>query len=120
MARVEHETSRGLVVVELAPAGGSEDEPTTLLDAVRLAGLPIGQSCRGDGVCRSCGVDVLAGAAALLPLSALEVRFGFTAARRLACQALVPAGDVRVRLHHPAWGRPAAPRDADADGTLGP
>lgn len=120
MARVEHETSRGVVVVALEPAAGSADAAPTLLDAIRQAGLPIGQSCRGEGVCRSCVVDVSVGAAALLPLTPLEVRFGFTPARRLACQAFVPAGDVRVRLHHPGWGRPAAPRDADADGTLGP
>lgn len=122
MARVELETSRGVVVVELA-ADDPADAPPTLLDAVRRAGLPIGQSCRGEGVCRSCVVDVEAGAAALPPLSPIEVRFEFTPARRLACQAVIPAADVRVRLHHPAWGRPAASREAprtDADGTLDP
>lgn len=123
MARVELETSRGLVVLDLAPAPESAEAPPTLLNAVRRAGLPIGQSCRGDGVCRSCVVDVEAGADALLPLSPLEVRFNFTPARRLACQAVIPAGEVRVRLHHPGWGRPTAPREAprtDADGTLDP
>ncbi len=120
MARVELETSRGRVVLDLAP--DPADAPT-LLDTIRQAGLPIGQSCRGEGVCRSCVVDVEAGAAALLPLTALEVRFRFTPERRLACQAVIPPGDVRVRLHHPGWGRSAAPGEAprpDADGTLDP
>jgi 2Fe-2S ferredoxin len=84
------------------PAG---DGDATVLDAVRRAGLPLGQSCRGEGVCRSCAVDVLEGAEHLGPPSPLERRFGFSGARRLACQARVPA-DATATVAHPAWGRP--------------
>ena len=122
MAQVELVTSRGLLVLEGA-AIPADAPPATLLDAVRAAGLPLGQSCRGEGVCRSCAIDVEAGAAALLPLSPIEQRFRFTPERRLACQAVIPAGAVRLRLHHPAWGRqpavPPAPRP-DSGGTLDP
>ena len=121
---IEFLTAGPLRVVDVAAVTATEpDAPPTLLDAVRAAGLPLGQSCRGEGVCRSCAVDVEVGAAELPPLTALEARFGFRPARRLSCQVVVPAASVRVRLHHPAWGRPATPPAAPtpgADGTLEP
>jgi len=84
----------------------------TLLDAVRHAGLPLGQSCRGEGVCRSCAVDLIAGDEALSPRTPIELRErrGAPASPpgvRLACQARLPApGAVaRVVVGHLAWGR---------------
>lgn len=124
MATIEFLTAARLIVLDsgdLAPA--EPDQAATLLDAVRVARLPIGQSCRGEGVCRSCAVEIEIGAAELPPPTALEARFGFRAARRLACQVVVPTASVRVRLHHPSWGRPPAPPappSPAADGRLEP
>lgn len=125
VAEIVFQTRRGalgLPVAELcAPA------EATLLDAVRHVGLPLGQSCRGEGVCRSCAVDVLAGADRLGPPSPLERRFGFAGERRLACQARLPApaSAARVVVGHPSWGRePRATSEpdtpADSAGPPGP
>lgn len=106
---IEFLTAARRIVLDVADIVADDDElPPTLLDAVRAARLPIGQSCRGEGVCRSCAVDVEVGLAALPQPTALEARFGFTGPRRLACQVALPAAHELVRLHHPAWGRPAA------------
>lgn len=85
-------------------------EQATLLDAVRHVGLPLGQSCRGEGVCRSCAVEILAGRDGLSAPSPLERRFGFIDERRLACQVRLTAADAALHLvvAHPAWGRPTA------------
>ena len=76
---------------------------TTLLSAARAAGLPIGASCDGDGICGACGLRVLAGAAALSRERPLE-RGCRQANRvpdthRLACLARVK-GDVEVRADY--------------------
>lgn len=120
---IELLTAKGLLVVDEAALQPDDPDRPTLLDAVRAAGLPLAQSCRGVGVCRSCAVDIEAGAAALLPLSSLEARFGFGPTRRLACQVAFPGPGVAVRVHHGSWGRPAPPPDAPSaasDGTLDP
>lgn len=85
----------------------STPDAATLLDAVRHVGLPLGQSCRGEGVCRSCAVEILAGIDGLSAPSPLERRFGFVDERRLACQARLTAADaaLRVVVGHPSWGR---------------
>lgn len=74
-----------------------------LLRALRRAGVPVGSSCDGDGVCGRCGLRVLSGA--LSPPGELELR---TAARnglapgvRLACQAIPLGGE--VVLWAPYW-----------------
>lgn len=96
------------------PSGEFTSRPSgpefTLLDAVRHVGLPLGQSCRGEGVCRSCAVDIEAGGEHLGALTSLERRFGFHDTRRLACQACLPApaGNHIVLVTHRAWGRPPA------------
>ncbi|MDC0718920.1 2Fe-2S iron-sulfur cluster binding domain-containing protein [Nannocystis bainbridge] len=106
---IEFFTATRQIVLEVADIVAADDElPPTLLDAVRTARLPLGQSCRGEGVCRSCAVEVEVGLAALSQPTAIEARFGFTGPSRLACQVALPATGERVRLHHPAWGRPAA------------
>lgn len=85
---------------------------TTLLHAVDAAGAPLGRSCRGEGICRSCVVRVCEGAALIAPPGALERRArarGLPAADRLACQARI-ADDADeeglVTLWAPAWGEP--------------
>ncbi|WP_371879499.1 2Fe-2S iron-sulfur cluster binding domain-containing protein [Nannocystis punicea] len=106
---IEFLTAARQIVLDVADIVADDDElPPTLLDAIRAARLPIGQSCRGEGVCRSCAVDVELGLAALPRPTPLEARFGFTGSRRLACQVALPAAQELVRLHHPAWGRPPA------------
>lgn len=67
-----------------------EIEPgTTLLAAIRRAGLPIGRSCDGAGICRACVIHVPEGAGLLTPSTALERAAGATHETRLACQARV-------------------------------
>ena len=90
-----------LPLVTFQPSGRSlELAPgETLLAAVRRAGLPLGSSCDGDGVCGRCGVIILAGADALSPEGPLEARVKaanrVAASERLACLATV-SGDVVV------------------------
>lgn len=108
MAEIVFETRGARLTLPLAELAAPEQ--ATLLDAVRHVGLPLGQSCRGEGVCRSCAVEILAGHDGLTAASPLEQRFGFVETRRLACQAHLLAADaaIRVVVGHPAWGRPAA------------
>jgi ferredoxin len=74
----------------------------TLLAAVRRAGLPLGASCEGRGICGACRVRVPAGADALSPPDAAERdalrRLDAAPDERLACRARVadPDGDVRI------------------------
>lgn len=95
----------------------ADDPEATLLDAVRRVGLPLGRSCGGEGVCRSCAVEVLIGADQLAAPGALELRqlrprpdelACSQPAQRLACQVRLPApgSTSRVVLGHAAWGRP--------------
>jgi 2Fe-2S ferredoxin len=50
-------------IVRFEPLGKQVAVPagTSVLSAARLAGVPLGASCDGDGVCAACGVKVLAG-----------------------------------------------------------
>lgn len=107
MAELHFATARGRLRL---PVADLTDE-STLLDAVRHVGLPLGQSCRGEGVCRSCAVDIESGGQHLGPETPLEQRFGFHGTRRLACQARLPAAtdaEAVVLVAHRAWGRPPA------------
>ena len=71
---------------------------TTILDAVREAGLPIKASCGGKGTCGDCIVKVLEGAYETAPSAALSAELAdenFV----LACLARV-TGDLTVDLPH--------------------
>lgn len=75
----------------------------TLLSAARQAGLPIGASCDGDGICGACGLRIVAGKDNLSRERPLE-RACRQANRvpdthRLACLARVH-GDVEVRADY--------------------
>lgn len=122
MAEIVFRTRRGALRLPVAELCAPDE--ATLLDAVRHVGLPLGQSCRGEGVCRSCAVDVLAGDDQLGPPSPLERRFGHAGARRLACQARLPAPTAAscVVVGHPSWGRPPQPPQGDGEpaGSPGP
>ena len=65
----------------------------TLLDVARRAGVPLGNSCGGVGICARCKVRVVAGAENLTPPTSVETRFatarGFAEDERMACQAIV-------------------------------
>jgi 2Fe-2S ferredoxin len=78
-------------------AAAKNDE--TLLDVARRAGVPLGNSCGGVGICARCKVRVLAGAQNLTPATSVETRFaaarGFAEDERMACQAVV-VGDCEV------------------------
>ena len=76
----------------------------SVLDVARRAGVPLGNSCGGVGVCARCRVRVLAGSENLTPPTAVEARFsaarGFDDDERMGCQAVVK-GDVEVTT--PYW-----------------
>ena len=88
-------------VVSFTPLGRSAvaKENESVLDVARRAGVPLGNSCGGVGVCSRCRVRVLAGAENLTPPTAVETRFstarGFDDDERMACQSVV-IGDVEV------------------------
>ncbi|MCA9657946.1 MAG: 2Fe-2S iron-sulfur cluster binding domain-containing protein [Myxococcales bacterium] len=105
----------------------------SLLELVNRAGLPLGQSCHGEGICRSCDLEVVAGAHHLTPLAPLELRArGLDRAGgwRLACQvrAVAAANDdsaaqaaaATVTLWHPAWGHPEPVSERAAAGSRAP
>ena len=78
-------------------AAAKNDE--TLLDVARRAGVPLGNSCGGVGICARCKVRVVAGTENLTPPTTVETRFaaarGFAEDERMACQAVV-LGDCEV------------------------
>jgi adenylate cyclase len=71
----------------------------SVLDVARRAGVPLGSSCGGVGVCTRCQIRIITGAENLTPPTAIEVRFGtargFASDERMACQAIV-TGDCTV------------------------
>jgi 2Fe-2S ferredoxin len=90
--------SRDVTFTPLRTSATAKDDET-LLDVARRAGVPLGNSCGGVGVCARCKVRVVTGAENLTPPTAMEVRFGtargFAADERMACQAVV-TGDCTV------------------------
>jgi ferredoxin len=81
--------------VTLTPLGRSaEAKPDeTLMDVVRRAGAPLGNSCGGVGVCGRCRIRVTAGGENLSPPTSIESRVAaqrkLDPDERLACQAVV-------------------------------
>ena len=115
MAEIVFNTRRGAITLPVSELCAPTE--ATLLDAIRHVALPLGQSCRGEGVCRSCAVDILAGDELLSPRTPLELRSTRRSGPasppgvRLACQARLPApgAAARVRVGHLAWGSPSEP-----------
>jgi len=72
---------------------------STLLEAARVAGLPLARACGAEGLCGRCAVRILAGASHVDDESPAERltkrRNRVDAELRLACAARV-AGDVVV------------------------
>ena len=81
--------------VMFTPIGKSGDAKPdeTLLDVARRAGVPLGNSCGGTGICARCRVSVVAGAENLTGRTSVESRVsaerGLAEDERLACQAVV-------------------------------
>lgn len=70
----------------------------SLLAAIVRARLPIGRSCRGQGVCGACKVEIVEGADHLSPRVTAEA--SLLPSERLACLAHV-RGPLMVRT--PYW-----------------
>ena len=77
---------------------------TSLLAAIRRAGLPAASACGGDGLCGRCGVVIEAGAAELPRESMAEAdakrRNRVAPHLRLACR-VIPTGDLEISA--PYW-----------------
>ena len=81
--------------VTFHPLNTSKDikEGATILAAANQSGVPVGQSCSGEGICGWCRVTIVSGAENLMPPSELERRLmvekGFGRDERAACLARV-------------------------------
>jgi ferredoxin len=79
--------------VTFVPLGrtASAHENETVLDVARRAGVPLGNSCGGVGICARCKVRVISGD--LSERTSIESRIGsaraFAEDERMACQAVV-------------------------------
>lgn len=71
----------------------------TVLDAARRAGVPLGNSCGGIGICGRCRIRIVEGAGQLSAPTSIEIRTmtarGFADDERLACMCVVD-GDCAV------------------------
>ncbi|MFO7562747.1 MAG: 2Fe-2S iron-sulfur cluster-binding protein, partial [Enhygromyxa sp.] len=78
-------------------------EGTSLLAAAARASAPLGNACRGQGVCRACAVLVVSGAEQLDPPGELERAMGLEPGWRMACQTRVRGvGQLSLWTFH--WG----------------
>ena len=88
-------------VVEFVPLGRGREvkQGVTIISAANRAGVPIGQSCNGDGICGWCKVKVLRGMENLSSPTPLERRLmascAFAPDERAACLAKI-SGDITV------------------------
>jgi adenylate cyclase len=91
----------GRVLVRFLPSGRELLLPSgiNLLEAARVAGLPMGSSCEGRAVCGWCKVTILAGRDELNPIGdeerTLLRRIAAADGDRIACQARA-LGEVTV------------------------
>src|SRR5262249_42834168 len=79
--------------VTFSPIGNTAESKAneTIMEGARRAGVPLGNSCGGIGICNRCKVSVVKGAKNLPP----PTRFEKDPGQRLACQAVV-LGDCTV------------------------
>jgi 2Fe-2S ferredoxin len=79
-------------------------EGANLMDALLSGGLPVASSCRGEGVCTKCRVEISEGAENLSPETErekfLRERHSIPPSERVSCQAHV-LGDITVDT--PYW-----------------
>ncbi|MFO1450041.1 MAG: ASKHA domain-containing protein [Opitutaceae bacterium] len=85
------------VTVSLNSQTGSFSAPTSLFEAGESLGQPIPSSCRKQGKCRECLVEVVSGMDLLTPRTEPEAHLhqGF----RLSCCARLAASEGEVRCH---------------------
>lgn len=90
-----------MTTVRFLPEGVAADVPpgTTILEAARACGAPVGSACGGNCACSTCHVWVTDGASALSPMEdaendILDKAFDVRATSRLGCQARVGAAEV--------------------------
>ncbi len=82
-------------VVRFVPLGIEREvrAGSTILSAANAAGVPLGQSCSGEGICGWCRVRVLNGGEGVTSVGELEGRIirekEFAADERAACLARV-------------------------------
>lgn len=79
---------------------------TSVLAAASRARAPLGNACRGQGVCRACAVFVVTGSDLLEPVAQLERRMQLEPSWRMACQTRVRQAEGLVELWTPHWGAP--------------
>ena len=76
---------------------------TSLLAAAARAKAPLGNACRGQGVCRACAVLVVDGGHTLDAAGELEQRMQLEPGWRMACKThLRRAGSLQLWIPH--WG----------------
>jgi len=92
-------------VITIKPANVTVEAAagSTLLEAIRAAGHPIGYDCDGYGECASCHVYVHAGRGGLSKMhraedTRLDSVAGVSSASRLACQVMLRNEDIVVEL----------------------
>jgi 2Fe-2S ferredoxin len=70
-----------------------------LMQVLLEAGLPVASSCRGDGVCAKCRIEIVEGGKHLSLESDREAflrdRFSLSRAERISCQVQV-LGDITI------------------------
>jgi ferredoxin len=79
------------------------EEGTTILEAARACGAPVGSACGGVCACSTCHVHVVKGFDSLPDLEdnendILDKAFDVRAASRLGCQAAVQGDDLEVEI----------------------
>ncbi len=91
----------------LSPAAPHRRGPT-LLAVLRRARVPLGQSCRGQGICRACVVEVINGREHLLSASQATVItptvLACTVRVHPALASLREDEDPVITLRSPHWG----------------
>ncbi|HVK61066.1 MAG TPA: 2Fe-2S iron-sulfur cluster-binding protein [Bdellovibrionales bacterium] len=74
-------------------------EGTNLMKALLEGGLPVASSCRGDGVCAKCRIQIVSGKENLSPENDrekfLREKFSISRSERVSCQTEI-RGDVTV------------------------
>lgn len=72
---------------------------STILAAANQCGIPIGQSCSGEGICGWCRVRIVTGAEQMMPPGEIERKLiaekAFAPDERAACLAKIK-GDITV------------------------
>jgi adenylate cyclase len=90
--------------IRFEPSGARIRVPagTSLLEAARLAGLPVASACGADGICARCGLEILEGAVAAPSEreQTLKQRNRIHPQMRLACRIRL-CGDLTVTA--PYW-----------------